>query len=88
MTDHHKQVNSERTKNGLDLFIFKFLKVFYKTLKELGIFILRLVGMTVILFKLAKSKDYGQWLWRSWQSGRFRHQRSAVRIPTSAIFQS
>ena len=28
----------------------------------------------------------GSWLWRSWQSGRFRHQRSAVRIPTSAIF--
>ena len=41
MTDHHKQVNSERTKNGLDLFIFKVFKVFYKTLKELGILMLR-----------------------------------------------
>ena len=27
----------------------------------------------------------GPWLWHSWQSGRFRHQRSAVRIPTSAM---
>ena len=26
------------------------------------------------------------WLWRSWQSGRFRHQRSADRTPTSARF--
>ena len=26
------------------------------------------------------------WLWRSWQSGRFRHQRSVVWIPTSAKF--
>ena len=26
------------------------------------------------------------WWWLSWQSGRFRHQRSAVRIPTSAKF--
>ena len=28
----------------------------------------------------------GQWLWLSWQSGRFRYQRSAVRIQTSAHF--
>ena len=27
----------------------------------------------------------GPWLWRSWQSGRFRHQKSMVRIPTSAM---
>ena len=27
----------------------------------------------------------GPWLWRSWQSDRFRHQRSVVRIPTSAM---
>ena len=25
------------------------------------------------------------WLWRSWQSGCFRHHRSVVRIPTLAI---
>ena len=35
-------------------------------------------------------KDYyeglGQWLWLSWQSGRFRYQRSAVRIQTPANF--
>ena len=30
----------------------------------------------------------GPWLWRSWQSGCFRHQRSPVRIPTSAIFRT
>ena len=29
---------------------------------------------------------HGQWLWVSWQSGHFWHQRSAVQIPTSAIF--
>ena len=28
----------------------------------------------------------GPLLWRSWQSGRFRHQRSVVRISTSAKF--
>ena len=27
----------------------------------------------------------GPWLWRSWQSGRLRHQRSTVQIPTWAI---
>ena len=27
-----------------------------------------------------------QWLWLSWQSGHFRHQRSAVRIPSLAKF--
>ena len=30
--------------------------------------------------------NHSPWLWRSWLSGRFRHQRSAVRIPTSAKF--
>ena len=30
----------------------------------------------------------GLWLWRIWQSSRFRHQRSAVGIPTSAITSS
>ena len=30
--------------------------------------------------------NIGPWLWRSWQSGRFRHQRSVVRIQTSAKF--
>ena len=32
-------------------------------------------------------KDSFRWprLWRSWQSGRFQHQRSVVRIPTSAM---
>ena len=30
--------------------------------------------------------EFGQWLWLSWQSGRFRYQRSAVRIQTSANF--
>ena len=34
---------------------------------------------------MCKLRFVGPWLWRSWQSGRFRHQRSAVRIPTSAI---
>ena len=32
-----------------------------------------------------KVLNFGPWLWRSWQNGRFRHQRSAVRIPTSAM---
>ena len=30
--------------------------------------------------------NYGQWLWLSWQSGRFRYQRSAVPIQTPANF--
>ena len=30
--------------------------------------------------------QYGLWLWRSWQSGHLRHQRSADRIPTSGKF--
>ena len=53
---------SRSTQNGrkmvLTFFIFKFF--FQKTLKELGILMLRLVGLTVILFKLAKSKDYDE----------------------------
>ena len=28
----------------------------------------------------------GQWLWSSWQSGRFWHQRTRVQIQSSAIF--
>ena len=32
-----------------------------------------------------KNPSNGPWLWCSWQSGRFRHQRSVVRIPTSAM---
>ena len=27
-----------------------------------------------------------QWLWRSWQSGRFQYQRTQVRIQSSATF--
>ena len=33
-----------------------------------------------------KILNLAQWLWLSWQSGRFRHQRSAVQIPSSAKF--
>ena len=29
---------------------------------------------------------FGPWLWRSWQSGRFRHQSSVVLIPTLTKF--
>ena len=32
------------------------------------------------------SAVYGQWLWLSWQSGQLRHQRSALRIPSSAKY--
>ena len=28
--------------------------------------------------------NQGQWLWQSWQSGRFRHLRFTVQIPTAA----
>ena len=31
-------------------------------------------------------KQFGQWLWLSWQSGCFKHQRSAVRIQSLAKF--
>ena len=34
---------------------------------------------------LANCKVGGPWLWRSWQSGRLRHQSSADCIPTSAF---
>ena len=41
---------------------------------------------STILFCWGKAIQVSvQWLWRSWQSGRFWHQRSVVRIPTSAI---
>ena len=33
-------------------------------------------------FNLLKKFLVGQWLWLSWQSGRFRYQRSTVRIQT------
>ena len=33
-----------------------------------------------------KILNLAQWLWLSWQSGRFRHQRSAVQIPSLAKF--
>ena len=36
-------------------------------------------------FKRLTTKG-GQWWWLSWLSGRFRHKRSAVQIPTSAKF--
>ena len=33
-----------------------------------------------------KGGSYGQWLWLSWQSGRFQYQRSAIRIQSLAKF--
>ena len=35
---------------------------------------------------LFKSRAVGPWLWLCWQSSRFRHQKSADRIPTPATF--
>ena len=44
----------------------------------------------VVALQLASWKHvpplFGQWLWHSWQSGYFPHQKSSVRIPTSAKF--
>ena len=34
----------------------------------------------------SKSPKTGQWLWLSWYSGRFRHQRSVVRIQSLEFF--
>ena len=36
--------------------------------------------------KVADKEIPGQWLWRSWQSGHFRYQRTRVRIQSSATF--
>ena len=41
---------------------------------------------TYIAFQNYKKMYQGQWLWLSWQSGRFRYQRSAVRIQSLARF--
>ena len=35
--------------------------------------------------RFVKSTAYCLWLWRSWQNSRFWHQRSAVRIATTAM---
>ena len=37
-------------------------------------------------FPLPNDMYVGQWLWLSWQSSRFRNQRSAVRIVSLAKF--
>ena len=43
--------------------------------------------LLVFLSRARANINYnGQWLWHSWQSGRFQFQRSAVRIQSSAIF--
>ena len=34
-----------------------------------------------------KLKENDKWLWLRWQSGHFQHQRSLVRIQSSAIFK-
>ena len=38
------------------------------------------------IFELIKKYCSRQWLWLSWQNGRFLHQRCLVRIQSSAIF--
>ena len=43
------------------------------------------VSITQIIANLTLTA-VGQWLWRSWQSGHFRYQRSRVRIQSSATF--
>ena len=35
---------------------------------------------------MKKKRKIGQWLWHSWQHGRFRYQRSWVRIQSLATF--
>ena len=43
-------------------------------------------SFSIISFTRAKLRCSGKWLWRSWQSGRFLHQRTQVRIQSLAFF--
>ena len=45
-----------------------------------------LMMVVLIVWKSLFKKAFGQWLWLSWQSSRFRHQGSEVRIPSLAKF--
>ena len=42
--------------------------------------------MTLIFWLEICIWEFGQWLWLSWKSGRFRHQRSGVRIHSGEFF--
>ena len=44
------------------------------------------VALKVLLKWNTNYQVAGQWLWLSWLSGRFRHQRSAVQIQSLALF--
>ena len=63
----------------------KTLKIDPKILEEVDLH--RWARMKILIdWLLAWYLPNGQWGWLSWQSGHFSHQRSAVRIPTSAKF--
>ena len=48
--------------------------------KQIVLFLYGIVGLHKGLFMK------GKWLWRSWQSGRLRYERTRVRIQSSATF--
>ena len=43
-------------------------------------------GVNVFYRSVKNWASYGQWLWHSWQHGRFRYQRTRVRIQSWATF--
>ena len=41
------------------------------------------------MIRLNIDENYGQWLWLSWESGHFLHQRSVVQIqPTKILYRT
>ena len=68
-------------------------KLILEPMNESSLFLedvtLNLIGQMTsrdLPIKVQQVDEARTWLWRSWQSGCFRHQRSVVQIPTSAKY--